>query len=507
MSPLFPRFASRRRHCFVRLVGLAALMMAAQLHARALVDIRASNELRVCVAGSSADFYTANALAFARYLGVSATVVRLARWDQQFENAAGVVDLPGRYVAQPLASGQCDLYPNDLHMLDWRRTKMDMVPYYTVRKMIVANQQLRSTVKQPADLAGLRAAVQKGTSYDDWLTAQNATSFRDKPVAIGYFPTAESMRRVSLGLADFTVTGSEGAFKWIRGDTLQNLDLLFPVGELEKVGWGIAPSADDLREALAGYFADSLRVGSELDRAWQKYYGISRMEYLFFEQSLDTRAAERAAIRAWALPAITGVIGLVLAMALWARRLRREVRRHRLTAERLAESRREVTRESARRLAVSEIQLSLELAPTLAEFGRILLLELSRRLPVRQALLCAAAGQGLRLVARYAGNAAPPDEALSTVPVAASLMDECLRERQPRLLDATAGSGLRIRSGLGEGEPAAVLIHPIVLGEQGIAVLELASMDPLGEDAQRLLRDLTPFVALSMLRLSAQPSA
>ncbi|MCJ9710871.1 hypothetical protein LWS69_17715, partial [Bordetella hinzii] len=76
-------------------------MMAAQLHARALVDIRASNELRVCVAGSSADFYTANALAFARYLGVSATVVRLARWDQQFENAAGVVDLPGRYVAQP----------------------------------------------------------------------------------------------------------------------------------------------------------------------------------------------------------------------------------------------------------------------------------------------------------------------------------------------------------------------------------------------------------------------
>ena len=67
-------------------------MMAAQLHARALVDIRASNELRVCVAGSSADFYTANALAFARYLGVSATVVRLARWDQQFENAAGVVE-------------------------------------------------------------------------------------------------------------------------------------------------------------------------------------------------------------------------------------------------------------------------------------------------------------------------------------------------------------------------------------------------------------------------------
>lgn len=493
----------RRRAPIVWAVMAGALALTGHAHARSLAAIRASNELRVCVAGSSADFYSANAQAFAHYLGVPATIVRLEKWDQQFQNSLGVVDLPSRYVAQPLATGQCDLYPNDLYMLDWRQTKMDMVPYYKVRKMIVANNQLRAVVKKPADLAGLRAAVQKGTAYDAWLVSQNETVYRDKPVIIEYFPTNESVSRVSQGLADFTITGSEGAFKWIRGGDFQNLDLLFPVGELEEVGWGIAPSAPDLRAALSSYFADSLRVGSELDRAWQKYYGISRMEYHFFEQSLDTRAVQRAALQAWALPVATGVIGLALAMALWAGSLRREVRRHRLTAERLAESRREATRESERRLAVSEIQLSLEPAPTLAEFGRILLSELARRFPVGQALLCGAVDGRLQALARYADSAGSADTTLSHSP-ATSLMQECLRERQPRLIEPTAGFGLRIGSSLGEGDPVTVLIHPITLGEQAIAVLELASMDQLGEDAQRLLQDLTPFVALSMLRLSAQ---
>jgi hypothetical protein len=45
-----------------------------QAWARSLEEIRKTNELRICVAGSSYELYTAMALAFAEHLGVSPRV-------------------------------------------------------------------------------------------------------------------------------------------------------------------------------------------------------------------------------------------------------------------------------------------------------------------------------------------------------------------------------------------------------------------------------------------------
>jgi len=480
---------------------LTWLVLTGSAQGRSLEDVRTSNQLRVCVAGSSAAFYRANAEAFARHLGVPAVVKPLKAWDDQFQNRDGQVDRDGRYVARLLENGECDLFPNDLHLLDWRLSKMDLVPYYTVRKMIVAHQRLRATVRTPADLAGLRAAVQKGTSYDTWLTHENTTTYQAKPVQIDHHPTLESVQRVSRGLADFTVTGSEGAFKWIRSGDFENLDLLFPVDDIVSVGWGIAPSSGEFREVLQRYFDDSLRVGSELDRSWQRYYGISRTEYRFFEQSLDTRAAEFAALRAWALPVGTGFAGVMVAMALWTGRLRREAASHRQTADRLARSQQALERESSRRLVVSQIQLALQQASTPEAFAQTLLSELSRHIPFQQALLCAVDGGQLRVWARYAGTGASLDAELRTAAPLASLMHEALQRREDMVIEPGGETGLRVSSSMGSSVPATVLIHPIHLRDHPVAVLELASLGPMPDNVQVLLSDLRPFVAVSLERL------
>lgn len=309
----------------LHILFFAALVSAGGgVQARSLADIRATGELRICVAGSSAAFYQANAQAFAKFLGVTSKVTQLATWDQQFQNAAGVTVKDATYEAHVLANGSCDLFPNDLHMTDWRRSKMQLVPLYTTRKMVVANRKMRAELQKPADLAGHSAAVQKGTAYESWLLEQNQTTLANNPITIYLAPTTESLERVATGASDFTVVAAETAFQAVRGD-LQGLDLLFPVDTPVEVGWGLSPSDSGLRQQLEQFFADSFRVDSELDRSWQRKYDISLMGYRLFSASFGKEGFGLKAILIWAVP--VGSAGLLVmgAILYWNRRLNREI--------------------------------------------------------------------------------------------------------------------------------------------------------------------------------------
>lgn len=484
-------------------LGLAAATMA-PAGARTLAEIRQSGELRICVAGSSAAFYQTNAESFARTIGVAPQVMRLGDWDRQFQNAAGITVKADSYEAYPLASGVCDLYPNDLHMLDWRRSKMLLVPYYSTRKVVVAHRDMRQTLKREADLAGRRAAVQKGTAYESWLQQMNETSFKADPVAIELLPTAESMRQVSAGKADFSVIGAEGAFKWVRGE-LDNLDLLFPVDERVEVGWGISPAADDLRRALEDFFAANLRVGSDLDRAWQKQYGISRMEYQLLEASFETQKTDFRFLLALALPLGTGLIGALLAMLFWTRRLKREIAEHQRTEDALRASQELIARESARRLALTEISLHLQQATTEEAFGRVLLFDLSHHLPLAQAIFCRcddAETHMPRAVAQYAGAEATTAATLARWSGDGGFVERCLDTRQPVLIEQPAANYLRVRTGTLDGAPAVLLLYPVCQLGRVCALLELALLQPLAPEQRQLLDDLAPLLALSLDRLA-----
>ncbi|MBX3649957.1 MAG: response regulator [Burkholderiales bacterium] len=307
-------------------MALLPLMFGAGViaEARDLPEIRSSGVLRACVAGSSAPFYEANARIFAGFIGVKADITRLPSFDHQFHDAEGKTVREGRYEARYLADGSCDLFPNDLHILDWRATKMALIPYYTARKIVIANRSLHGVIKGPADLAGRNAIVQQGTAYEAWLLNQNGRAYASDPVVVRNAPTREAVNIVADGNADFTIVGSEGAFEWVRTDLL-NLDIFFPVDEPVSVGWGTAFSSKQLQHELARFFHESKRVGSDLDRSWRKHYGTSLVEYGLYEASFASGGIDLDTVLYWALPIGSGVTVVIVAMVFWNRRLRREI--------------------------------------------------------------------------------------------------------------------------------------------------------------------------------------
>jgi hypothetical protein len=487
--------------------GWLLLGAALPAQARTLAEIRQSGELRICVAGSSAAFYQVNGEEFARSLGVHVTSTVLASWDQQFQNAQGVTVIDAAYEPALLANGQCDLYPNDLHMTPWRMKMMGLVPYFQTRNVVVARPELRSVLRQPEDLGGRVAAVQAGTAYEAWLNGFNAAQPEGRAVVIHTAPTAQSMRRVAERRADFTLIAAESAFRWVRDD-LQNLDLLFTVGETVDVGWGTSRNAADLRDALQQYFVAGRRIGSRLDLSWRKNYGVSLAEYQLFSASFDTHAQLRAVWAQWGVPLVSAVGGVMLAMLFWAWRLHREAARHRLDAQVLRESQAAMAHEALRRKAVSELLLALQQAGTLQEFSQAVLRELARHLPLGQALFALVhPALGAVAQAHYAGSGATPAQTLGEFPSTAGLLERCMATGELVLVEQPGDGYLRIRSGLGSGAPAAILVLPVMRAAAVVAVIELALSQPFTADHRLLLEELSQIVAASLERFQRPPPA
>ena len=248
---------------------------------RSLKEIRKTNELRICVAGSSYELYTAMALAFAEHLGVSPRVKRLDSWDQQFQNDKGVTDKDAAYTPALMDSGDCDVYPNDLVKNDWRLKKLDFVILFRTRMVVVVNKDNQPAYKGVADLAGKKAAIQKGTSYSSWLETQNAGPLVSSPIQIQFMTTDESMQAVDTKFVDFTVIGADGALNWTR-NKVKNVVVAFPVGDTTEVGWAFRKKDKDLQEAVRRFFDSQAAVGSRFDEIWKEKVGIPLSEFNVF---------------------------------------------------------------------------------------------------------------------------------------------------------------------------------------------------------------------------------
>lgn len=483
---------------FACFLGLA--MAAGSALGRSLVQIKDSQELRICVAGSSADYYRTNGEDFARYLGVQAKTVTLSQWDQQFHNAQGVTVQGDRYEAAPLATGKCDLYPNDLHITDWRKQKMTLVPYFTTRNVVVARPEMRSVLRAEVDLAGRTASVQAGTAYEGWIQRFNAGAGEHSPIVIENAPTAKSMQAVAQRRADFTVIAAESAFHWVRND-LENLDMLFPVGEAISAGWGISFEASDLEHAIQRYFTDSRRMGSDLDLSWRRKYGVSLMEYQLFSASFDESGKWHRIWMTWGIPGGAAIAGVLLAMLFWATQLRREAARHKLTLKALQQSHDQLTGEAYRRKAVSDLLLELQHANTLAAFARTVLHELVRHLPMGQALLVRVnEARAMQAVAHYAGSGASAEQTLSELPTTASMIERCIATGESVLIEAPGTDYLRIQSGLGHCAPCAIYLMPIKHAGCVVAVIELAATESIRSEHRQLLVDMEPIIAVGIQR-------
>lgn len=253
--------------------------------ARSLEQIRQSGEIRLCIAGSSSSLYTKMGTAFAENLGVKANIKKLDSWDQQFHNKDGVTIKEQSYTPYLMENKECDCYPNDLVMHEWRMKKLDFVLLFKTRMTVVVHKDKKNNFKTAADLKGKTAAVMKGTTYHTWIEEKNKTDFADNPVKIQFMPTDESMNAVDNKLVDFSIIGADGALNWTR-NRIKNSETAFFVGPVTQVGWAFNKSDKDLQKAAQETFLFLQKAGSEFDSIWKQEVGIPLSDYILFITNL-----------------------------------------------------------------------------------------------------------------------------------------------------------------------------------------------------------------------------
>ena len=251
---------------------------------RSLDEIMKSGVIRICLAGTKQDFYQKNAIAYVDSLGrgVKAEFTHFEAWDDQFRNSTGEVLRDEAYTPEPLASGKCDMYPNDLVKVRWREKKLAFVPLYISRNTIIVNKTRKEEFKDIKDLAGKTAAVMKGTSYHTWIDDMNRSVFKEDPVKIVFLPQKDAILAVDAGKADFSVIGADGAL-WSRKNFAGNVSVAFPVGEITEYGWCFKNEDKDLQESVACFFDQQKELpGSELNRNWKENTGITLDDFIMF---------------------------------------------------------------------------------------------------------------------------------------------------------------------------------------------------------------------------------
>jgi membrane-bound lytic murein transglycosylase MltF len=251
------------------------------VEARSLEEIRKTHEIRMCVAGSSYELYTAMGMAFVEHIGVHPKVRRLDSWDQQFHNENGITIKEESYTPALLASGECDFYPNDLVIHEWRKKKLDFVILFRTHMTVVVHRDNQSRFTTEAELKGKTAAIQKGTTYHTWMEEKNTTDFADNPIRIRFMTTDESMKAVDTKAVDFTIIGADGALNWTRNKVKDSV-VAFPVGTVTEVGWAFRKDDQDLQEAVRQFFEMQRKVGSQFDNIWQEKVGIALSEFTLF---------------------------------------------------------------------------------------------------------------------------------------------------------------------------------------------------------------------------------
>lgn len=193
-----------------------------------------------------------------------------------------------------------------------------------------------------------------------------------------------------------------------------------------------------------------------------------------------------------------GLAMLSILMELIADRSARQQFQALLRALEASERNAEALREQ--RAWLAGLSASLQQAGNPAELAQRLLSGLARGLPIQQGLCCYWSEQGQHLIAaaRYGGEGTDADGVLLRQPLLAPLLLEAVRSGREIVIAKPGSAYLRISSGLGDAEPAELLVLPLEHRGRLFAVLELAALQPLGEAARALIAEVVPIFAMCL---------
>jgi ABC-type amino acid transport substrate-binding protein len=270
---------------------------ASHCDARSLEEIKASGELRVCIAPTTPAYAVPRdpecreecaftgpvyreVMAFVGYLGNTVRpVFRRVGWDEQFHDHTGKTDRDGEYTPELLATGKCDLYPSHLTKNDWRLKKIDFALFFPSRMMVIIHKSRKDAPKNPADLAGKIAAAEENSSFHTWLMEQNETTFAHNPVDVRLMGLKDGLAAVEKGNADFTLVDADIAL-WEASHSFSHLCVAFPVGPKDEIGWAFARKDQDLADAVRSFFESEVPdEASELNRIWKEEFGVTLVQF------------------------------------------------------------------------------------------------------------------------------------------------------------------------------------------------------------------------------------
>jgi PAS domain S-box-containing protein len=138
----------------------------------------------------------------------------------------------------------------------------------------------------------------------------------------------------------------------------------------------------------------------------------------------------------------------------------------------------------------------MQRATTLTELAQTFLHESHALLGAMQGVMYVTveAEEGLRLAGSYACADAPPEY----IAIGEGLFGQCAAEKRPQLLAVETGRFVTVRSGLGETEPAALLIHPVLLNDTLLGVIEIAVLKTPDDAARAQLDELVGLLAMNL---------
>ncbi|MBF0289896.1 MAG: transporter substrate-binding domain-containing protein [SAR324 cluster bacterium] len=209
------------------------------------------------------------------------------QWSDQFKNKQGKIIHDGEYTPQYLASGECDIYPNNLTKNDWRLKKMDFVMLFPSRMMVIVHKSERIKYHKPMDLSGKVAVVEANTSFHSWLVEQNKTSFQKNPIQITLMNVNLLLEQLVNKQANFSIFDADSAM-WITQNEYPQLSIAFPIGSMDQIGWMFRKSDKQLQKKVDLFF-NSQRAdqNSAINQIWKKYYGMDLIKFVRIISSID----------------------------------------------------------------------------------------------------------------------------------------------------------------------------------------------------------------------------
>ena len=276
---------------------LCPLLSISPAQARGLEEIRESGELRACIVPVTPAYATfadpacredclvsgpvprvVEAVAAALGPGLRPVFHRL-EWDEQFHNAEGRTILEAEYTPFHLESGRCDVYPTHLTRNEWRLKKLDFAILFLNRIMVIVQQNRLSEFSSMEDLAGKTAGVALNTSLHTWVLEQNQGPFQDDPIQMLLIDSGTELDSVQSGFADFTLLDAEVSL-WESVNRFQDLNVAFPVGPMDEIGWAFSRQNQDLRDAVQSFFTEQVRTEtSDLNSIWKEEYGLTLSQF------------------------------------------------------------------------------------------------------------------------------------------------------------------------------------------------------------------------------------